>query len=25
MQDDDDRTPPLLDLTGRQDGDLGHD
>jgi hypothetical protein len=25
MQDDDERTPPLLDLTGRQDGDLGHD
>ena len=25
MKDDEDRTPPLLDLTGRQDGDLGHD
>ena len=25
MQDDEDRTPPLLDLAGRQDGDLGHD
>jgi uncharacterized protein (TIGR04552 family) len=25
MKDDEERTPPLLDLTGRQDGDLGHD
>ena len=25
MKDDDGRTPPPLDLTGRQDGDLGHD
>jgi uncharacterized protein (TIGR04552 family) len=25
MKDDEDRTPPPLDLTGRQDGDLGHD
>jgi uncharacterized protein (TIGR04552 family) len=25
MKEDEERTPPLLDLTGRQDGDLGHD
>jgi hypothetical protein len=25
MKDDEERTPPPLDLTGRQDGDLGHD